>query len=140
MIALAYVSNAGVPQAGLVVDWESLLRVDTGAAEAAPPAWSEIGGGWYKTADWTPAQDEVGVVDLDSNAAGGLAAQDRYVPLTWLLTEGLDVPALLKRLKVVFDGDTTRTEAAGTVTHVFLDDAAATETTHALTAAGRMVT
>lgn len=136
MVKCVYFASSGVAALALAPAWEYLKRVDTGADEGAPPAWFEVGGGWYKTADFTPAVNEVGVVD----GGAALANQDRYVPITWFVTENLDDADLLKRLKVVFDGDTTRVEAAGSVTHTFLDAAAATETTHTLTAAGRTVT
>jgi len=71
-----FFDNAGVPATALVPVWTALLRVsDAGDLLESAPAWSEIGGGWYKcTFEDTPEEELVGVVD------GGetLDNRDRY--------------------------------------------------------------
>ena len=70
-----YFANAGVPATGLSLTWETLEDLD-GNDVGSPPAFIEIGGGWYKFS-LTPTEELVGVVD----GSGTLADADRYVPV-----------------------------------------------------------
>ena len=71
-----YFANAGVPETGLTLTWESLVLVSDGSDVTPKPSFVEIGGGWYKFIQPTITEDLVGVID------GGVALDDidRYVP------------------------------------------------------------
>ena len=74
-----YVTSLGVPATGLTLTWEYLKQVSDGADVAVQPAFTEIGGGWYRfTAD--PGIDEqwAGVID---GGAGITHESERYIPV-----------------------------------------------------------
>lgn len=75
MTYVAYFANAGVPETGLSLTWESLKNVSDGS-DFSQPSFTEVGGGWYK---FTVTGDEelVGVID----GSVTLADADRYVPV-----------------------------------------------------------
>jgi len=93
MLYYLYVSNAGVPETGLVagsdIVWESLDTGENGTDKSgSAPAIVEIGGGWYSfditlgTAPWdVETEDLVGVIDCDTDGDAGLADADRYKPV-----------------------------------------------------------
>lgn len=72
----AYFANAGVAVTGLTLTWASLKKVSDGTDEAAQPAFTEIGGGWYKYT-YSPTEDMVGVIDGSATITEDV---DRYVP------------------------------------------------------------
>lgn len=94
MLYYFYVSNAGVPETGLVagsdIAWESLLTAENGTDKSgSAPAAVEIGGGHYYiditlgTAPWdVTTEDLVGVLDCDTDGDAGLADADRYKPVS----------------------------------------------------------
>lgn len=72
-----YFSNAGVPATGLTLAWSYLKKVSDGTDVGSPPAFTEIGGGWYKFTI-NPTEKYVGVID----GSGTLTiASERYVPV-----------------------------------------------------------
>lgn len=93
MLYYLYVSNAGVPETGLVagndIAWESLDTAENGTDKSgSAPSFTEIGGGWYAfditfgTAPWdVTTEDLVGVIDCDTDGDAGLADGDRYKPV-----------------------------------------------------------
>lgn len=92
MLYYFYVSNAGVPETGLVagndIAWESLCTAENGTSKTGP-SLSEIGGGWYSfdiTFGQSPwdilTEDLVGVIDCDTDGDAGLVDIDRYKPVT----------------------------------------------------------
>ncbi len=79
---VAFVSDAGVPQAGLgTVPTIRVRRVDTGALVATDQNMTEVGDGWYKYT-LTDASDHalnyVHRVDADPLAASQVSALARY--------------------------------------------------------------
>jgi len=124
-----FASNAGVGTAGLVLAWESLVQRDGGGAEDSPPAFTDLGGGWY-TFSYSPSETMLGVIDLDSDAAVGLSDADRYVPCKFtaddaapqinlvkidgLATNGNNATLNLKKLNIVNDsGDAIVASSTG---------------------------
>lgn len=70
-----YFSNLGVPATGLILTWEYLFKVSDNSAVVGP-AFTEIGGGWYKF-DIDPTERYVGVID----GSVTLPATERYQPV-----------------------------------------------------------
>jgi hypothetical protein len=88
MLYYLYVSNAGVPETGLVagedIVWESLYSGTEGTTKTGTSI-VEIGGGWYYfditfgSPPWDSiTEDLVGVIDCDTDGDAGLANTDRY--------------------------------------------------------------
>jgi len=95
MLYYIYITRNGSPQDTLSPNWETLITAENGTDKSgSAPAITEIGGagnggGWYKfsvilgTAPWDViTQDLVGVVDADPTNALGMAASERYIPMT----------------------------------------------------------
>lgn len=74
---LVYFANAGVPATGLTLTWEYLLIASTGGAYGSSPAFTEVGGGWYKF-DINPTEKLVGVID---GSATLTVNSERYQPV-----------------------------------------------------------
>lgn len=72
-----YFSKDGVPQTGLGLTWEYLLKVSDGSAFTPQPTFTEIGGGWYKF-DINPTEKLVGVIDGSVTLT---SAVERYIPV-----------------------------------------------------------
>ena len=90
MLYYVYATLDGEPKTGLTAAWEYLVTAENGTDKSGSgPAISELAGGWYKfavvfgTAPWDVlTEDLVGVIDIDSDAAGGLSGSERYIPIT----------------------------------------------------------
>ncbi len=89
-----HVTNAGIVATGAVLAWEYLYD-SNGAVTTNNPAFTEVGGGWYKfnviygddagpwkSSDDTHKTDLLGVIDCDSDTAIGLVDIDRYKPVS----------------------------------------------------------
>ena len=74
---LVYFSNSGVAATGLTLTWEYLLKVADGTAFTPQPAFTEVGGGWYKFSI-APTESLVGVVD---GSATLTISAERYQPV-----------------------------------------------------------
>lgn len=71
-----YFADAGVAKTGLTLTWEYLKQTDGGGDEGSPPAFTEVGGGWYRFT-YSPTENMVGVID---GSATLTSDADRYVP------------------------------------------------------------
>ncbi len=74
---IVYFSNAGIAATGLTLTWEYLKLVSDGTSYGSPPAFTEIGGGWYKF-DINPTEKLVGVID---GSATLTIDSERYQPV-----------------------------------------------------------
>ena len=79
-----YFSNAGVPETGLTLTWETLKKYSDGTDESSQPAFTEIGGGWYKFS-YSPSGTMIGVVD----GSATLGDTDRYIPCKFTTDDGV---------------------------------------------------
>lgn len=105
MIYKIYFADNGVAKTGLTPTFSSFKKVSDGS-NVTPPAISEVGGGWYKTADYTAPEDIVGVVD---GGAALTADADRYVPFDATADDnGLEqtLDALLGKAVLDYSADT----------------------------------
>jgi hypothetical protein len=113
-----YVSNAGIPETGLVagsdIVWESLVTAENGTDKSgSAPSITELGGGWYMfeiifgTAPWDVlTEDLVGVIDCDTDGDAGLANADRYKPIA-ITKRGLGLALLGHKGVRAVTGDLT---------------------------------
>ena len=72
-----YLADSGVPKTGLTLAWDNLKKVSDGSNFTPQPAFTEVGGGWYKFPQPDTAEDLTGVVD----GSATLGDADRYVPV-----------------------------------------------------------
>ena len=79
-----YFSNAGVPATGLTLTWKTLKKYSDGTDESSQPAFTEIGGGWYKFS-YSPSETMIGVVD----GSATLGDTDRYIPCKFTTDDGV---------------------------------------------------
>lgn len=134
MIGIAFFTKAGVPQDGLTVTWASCREVVTTAVRGDAPAWTEVGDGVYKTADYNPGVTCAGFAD----GSATLDDAERYVPVTWIDIEGSQVEDWLKLIRAIFQGDVVRTDVAGVGrVYEFKNVDGITVATHTITSTGR---
>jgi hypothetical protein len=77
-IQKVYFADAGVPKTGLTLAWNNLKKVSDGTNFTPQPAFTEIGGGWYKFTQPDTDEDLTGVVDGSATLTDD---NDRYVPV-----------------------------------------------------------
>ena len=122
MLYYLFVSNAGVPETGLVagddIVWESLLTTENSTDKTSSAntnaAIVEVGGGWYSfdivlgASPWdVETEDLVGVLDCDTAGDAELADVDRYKPVAITL-RGLGLARIAhKGVQAKSDGDIT---------------------------------
>lgn len=94
-----YFAEAGVATTGLTVTWEYLKKVSDGTDEGSPPAFTEIGGGWYKYS-YSPTEDMVGVID---GSATITSDSDRYVPVDFTASDTAITEITAERMGALTD-------------------------------------
>lgn len=74
-----YVAKSGVPTTGLTLTWESLKNVATGADITPQPAFTEVGGGFYRfTSVAAIGEQQCGVIDASATIT---ESTERYIPI-----------------------------------------------------------
>lgn len=133
MLYYLYVSNVGLPEAGLVagsdIVWESLYTGENATDKSgSAPAIVEIGGGWYSfditlgTSPWdVVTEDLLGTIDCDTDGDVSLSDVDRYKPVCISL-RGLGFAKLIhKAVQSKTSGDVTIYATDGSTAELKLD-------------------